>query len=125
MSIFLVHFNLGGLALIRSYLDSNMLSTIFVLSGLNLLLRKKIVFGYFILGFAILFQPIDGLLMYGTYIFVQNAPEFLKLNLKRIVSNTFKSLSFFVSSSFNLIPLIITILLFFIFALFVILFGGK
>ena len=107
MSIFLVHFNLGGLALIRSYLDSNMLSTIFILSGLNLLLRKKIVFGYFILGFAILFQPIDGLLMYGTYIFVQNAPEFLKLNLKRIVANTFKSLSFFVSSSFNLIPLII------------------
>ena len=36
MTIFLIHFNLGGVSLVRPFLDSNMMAHVFILSGLNL-----------------------------------------------------------------------------------------
>ena len=70
ISIFLVHFNLGGNALITPYLTPNMMSSIFILFSLNLLLRGKTIPGYLSLGIATLLHPMIGLVMYGTFVFV-------------------------------------------------------
>ena len=107
MSIFLIHFNLGGLMLIWPYLSPNIVSNVFILSALNLIIRRKHILGYFTLGLAVVFQPIAGLLMYGTFIFVHIAPDITRLNIKRVIKTIFKSLSFFISALINLIPLYI------------------
>ena len=107
MSIFLIHFNLGGVDLISPYLKPNIISDVFILSALNLIIRKNDILGYFTLGLAVIFEPIEGLLPYVTFVFVQIAPDILKLNIKRVVKTILKSLSFFISSSVNLIPLYI------------------
>ena len=107
ISIFLIHFNLGGIDLISPYIKPNMISYIFILSALNLIVRKNNIFGYFTLGLAVIFEPIEGLLMYITFIFVQIAPYILKLDIKIALTAILKSLSFFISSSVNLIPLYI------------------
>lgn len=107
MSIFLIHFNLGGVDLISPYLKPNIISDVFILSALNLIIRKNDILGYFTLGLAVIFEPIEGLLPYVTFVFVQIAPDILKLNIKRVVKTILKSLSFFISSGVNLIPLYI------------------
>lgn len=107
MSIFLIHFNLGGVDLISPYIKPNIISDVFILSALNLIIRNKHILGYFTLGLAVIFEPIEGLLPYVTFVFVQIAPYILKFNIKKIIKTILKSLSFFISSSVNLIPLYI------------------
>lgn len=103
--ILVTQFNLGGMLLV-SWLKPNSLSDMMVLTALNLILRRKDVLGYLVLGVGALFQPIAPLLMYATFLGSDCPVALSRGRIRRCVLSVARSLPFLLVASLVLVPLL-------------------
>jgi len=107
-SIFIRHLHLGGKTLIRIFLSPNMICAVFILLGLNLILRRKQTIGYLSLGAGMFFQPINALLAYIAFLGTNIMVKLSYKKFKEVMFSIVKSLTFFVSSAPVIVILFLT-----------------